>query len=137
MNFIITTAVTVDDTIGIHATCNILKLRIFNQHLVELLWHHIFIKVDITFSHQFNKELIDFDIALLGNLDDIFCGDRKRTLLVSVKFTIDFSNQFVGKVLLCEVYDVVEHEGRIADAVSCTVNGQTQSTTHFLQLTDL
>ena len=137
MNLIITTAVTVDDTIGIHTTCNILKLRIFNQHIIKLLWHHLLIKVDITFSHQFNKELIDFDIALLSNLDDIFCGDRKRTLLISIKFTIDFSHQFIGKVLLCEVYDVIEHEGRIADAVSCTINGQTQSTTHFLQLADL
>ena len=75
MNLIITTAVTVDDTIGIHATCNILELWIFNQHVIELLRYYLLIKVDITFSHQFNKELIDIYVALFSNFDNIFCSN--------------------------------------------------------------
>ena len=137
MNLIITIAVAVDDTIGIDATCNIHKLRISNQHVIELLRYHILIKVDITFSHQFNKELVDIHVALFRHLGDIFCSNHKRALLLSVKFTIDLCNQLIGKVLLCKIYNVVEHKGRVADAISCTINRQTQTTAHLLQFADL
>ena len=135
MYFVITATVTVDDSVGIHARRCILKFRIFHQQIIKPLTYHLLVKVNIAFSQKFSKEPVDIHAALLCHLDDIFCSNRKRTLLPSVKLTIDFSNQLIGKVLLREVHNVVEHKGGIADAIAGTVNRQTQPTSHLLQLT--
>ena len=81
MNFIATATIAVDDATGIHATLQILKLRICYQHLIKLLGHDRPVKIDITFFHQFYKELVHIFMTLFCHLNNILLGYRERSML--------------------------------------------------------